>query len=164
MYGAFEAMLQHGEHYEHLLAKLLERRGFRVLGEARFNWKTNGVRDSRTLRATHLYPDLLVERNGRARWIDAKFKTHADLYRRTQTLVTGIPMRHWLYYKEIALKTATPVAIAFLHQQENEIRSAYLTDLERCISHQSDKMSRHGMIFFVYNQIPVVGRFEELYG
>lgn len=62
-------------------------------------------------------PDLLVVRNGRACWIEAKHKSVFTWHRKTGRWTTGIDLHHYEQYIEVQERIEWPVWLLFLHRR-----------------------------------------------
>lgn len=60
-------------------------------------------------------PDLLAFKDGKMQWFEAKHKTCFTWHRLTQKWTTGIDIRHYEEYQEVAIKTKIPVWLLFFH-------------------------------------------------
>lgn len=61
-------------------------------------------------------PDMFVITSHGAKWIEAKSKAHFTWYRKTKQWQTGIDLRHYLDYLEVAERTPFPIWLLFLHR------------------------------------------------
>ena len=61
-------------------------------------------------------PDMLVWNSGCVRWIEAKHKTAFSWYRKAQTWVTGVDLRHYNDYCKVEDTSPWPVWLLFLHR------------------------------------------------
>ena len=109
-------------------------------------------------------PDLLVCGNGRTTWVECKWKTHADLHRKTGHLVTGVNARHFSHYQQVKTISGRCVYLMFLHVKEQEVRGAELDSLMETIHHtyDGDKMGYSGMVFWNWNDLKKWCNLEEL--
>ena len=102
-------------------------------------------------------PDILAIKNGTVLWIESKHKSAFSWYRVKQCFETGIDIRHYNDYLQIAESTLFPVWLLFLHRGESAKDSppspsglfgndiAKLRDNE---SHRSDKWGPSGMVYW----------------
>ena len=63
-------------------------------------------------------PDLLSFCSGKAQWFEAKTKTCFTWHRVSQKWVTGINVRHYDEYQEVAARTGLAVWLLFLHPKD----------------------------------------------
>lgn len=155
----FEDRLAESRVYEEGMAETLRRKQWYVLPTYDYSGKGDskapkllappGVRDL-------VLPDLLAWTGRMARWVEVKLKRRADLFRKTNTLVTGFSRRLWGHYQEVQLLTGVDVFVAFIHLDEGEVRGGTLHDLDLVVSHvdSTDRMCRGGMVFYRYNDVP----------
>ena len=61
-------------------------------------------------------PDLLSVIGPKISWVEAKHKSAFSVYRNSGKLTTGIDLRHYLDYLEVAQRTPWPVWLLFLHE------------------------------------------------
>jgi hypothetical protein len=101
-------------------------------------------------------PDLMVWGRGETRFLEVKYKTKADTYRKTNTLTTGINRRLWRHYRDVERLLKVPIWILFIHQQERECRADTLANLSNYIDHEYSgwNMGPSGMVFWPYLEIP----------
>lgn len=63
----------------------------------------------------HAVPDLLVWKNGKIFWIEAKRKTRFAWWGKGGYWVTGIDSKHWAAYRNVKILTGLNVWILFYH-------------------------------------------------
>jgi len=102
-------------------------------------------------------PDLLVISNGKVVMIEAKHKTAFTWHRNSMTFTTGIDIRHYRHYIQVAYHTKLPVWIMFLHeygQAKNSPPSPgglfgnTIHKLMQNEHHRSDKYGTSGMVYW----------------
>lgn len=165
----FESALAHAREQEKRLAGYVRGRGFYLLPTYDFSGK--GDDKAPKLEAppggrSLVVPDLLAWGPSESLWIECKWKQRADFYRKSGHRVTGISLRLWRHYGEVQRRTGLRVVIAFLHEDEGEVRIASLARLAVApmFSHQyaGGKMGSSGMIFFGYDAIPLRAQLADL--
>ena len=61
-------------------------------------------------------PDMMVFKQDKVFWIEAKHKNAFSWHRITERWVTGIDLRHYEHYQEIMKRTSWPVWLVFYHR------------------------------------------------
>jgi len=155
----FQVRLDAAREWEKRMAALLRERGWYVLPTYDFSGK--GDDKAPKLMApvgceSLVLPDLQCFGEDGQRWVEVKYKTRADYNRKHGYTVTGISRRLWRHYRSVAEVSRADVFVAFLHDEEAEIRGDSLANLSSYVSHEYDgsKMGRDGMVFWRYGQIP----------
>jgi len=154
---SFEDRLEHARRVEQDVAAWLMRRNWLVLPV----YDYSGQQDDKApklqaarRRDSLVAPDLLAARGGAHLWFEVKWKAAATLHRKTDTLETGLNLRHWRDYVAIKRESGADVWIVFVHEAEAEIRAAEVSQLARSARiYDGAKMGRGGMVFFPYRQI-----------
>lgn len=171
----FAEKLAWARKWEKAAAEWLRTRGWYTLPT--YDYSAGGDKAPKLMSPTGaedlVIPDLLTMRREGRRWLEVKYKSHADVHRNTEALwkirgaapevarerseVTGISLRLWGHYKAVQEATGIPVYVAFLHEKEREVRGGTLAELEAAVSHFYDgaRMGRDGMIFFKYRALRV---------
>lgn len=156
----FHAQLDAAREWERSLAAWIRSRGWYVVPT--YDFCGRGEDKAPKLLAppgaeSLVLPDLQCFRDGRAQWLECKWKARADRYRKTQQLTTGISRRLFDHYQRVEERTGFCVVLAFLHEREQQIRGGSLADLERCFSHDytGERMGRFGMRFWRWLDIPL---------
>lgn len=155
----FRAKLDAAREWEKKLAAWCQARGWYVVPTYDFCGKDDDKAPKLLApsgKSALVLPDLQCFRDGEHRWLECKYKTHADLYRRGDYRVTGISLRLFQHYQLVERATGARVILAFLHEREREIRGASLRELKAHHSHDytGTKMGRHGMRFWRYEDLP----------
>ncbi len=157
MTDTFQQKRDEARHYEKALAAWFQHQfGAYILP----TYDYSGLQDNKPPRLmgandAFVIPDLLVTKSGRMTWVECKWKTHADLFRKTKTLCTGINARHWTHYQQVKKISGCDVVIMFLHIQEAEMRGDFIDTLKNSIHHtyNGGKMGYNGMVFWDYNKL-----------
>lgn len=114
-------------------------------------------------------PDLLAFRDGQAHWFEAKHKTCFTWHRITSRWVTGIDLRHYGEYQDVATVTGLPVWLLFFHPQAEPspgdmshgcppecptgLFGNDLGVLARCENHRSDRYGKSGMVYWAHESL-----------
>ena len=160
----FEKQLAIGREVEMAVARWLMQRGHRVLPVYDYSGLNSGKAPKLQAISSAdslICPDLLIVKGGRTIWCEVKFKTHADFTRRTRQHETGIDLRLWNHYQQVADTSGSPVWLIFCHQCEDEIRCGSLDVLRSPNEHRiyrGSKMSHSGMVFFRYDTLHYLER------
>lgn len=139
-------------------------RGYFVLPTYDFSG-SNGDKAPRLMGAhEHLViPDLLATHPDKGNsWYEVKLKENADLYRKTNTLVTGCALRHYRDYQRVKALTKAPVYLVFIHEKENTVVTGEIDTLPYSHTYDGDKMDRGGTIFFSFERLKRVMTMGEL--
>lgn len=145
-----------GEQFERALSTYLQARGWGVLPVYNFSGAEDdkaplmcGPADPYTgvVGAGLVLPDLLLARDGRSVFVEAKRKTRADFTRKTQRHETGISHRLYQHYEEVRCRTGLDVFLFFGHELEGEVRWCKLGDVPPRV-YDGQKMGRGGMVFW----------------
>ena len=169
----FEAKLGFGLAGESVIARFLRGRGNAVLpayekiidtGKGPRLFMPNGVL---------VAPDFLVWKGMRALWIEAKSKTAFTWYRIGERWTTGIDLRHYRDYLNVAYQSPFPIWVLFLQGFGTAKDSPpnmplpqpglygndllYLRDHE---SHQSDNWGKSGMVYWSVDDLRLVARYD----
>ena len=117
--GSFERTLAFGQIGESVISKWLQGRGHAVFPAYQVEKDTGKGPQLFTTVANLVLPDLLAFRAGKAAWFEAKHKTCFSWHRMTRRWVTGIDLRHYAEYQEVAKVTSLPVWLLFWHPLPN---------------------------------------------
>jgi hypothetical protein len=114
-------------------------------------------------------PDLLAFRDGNIRWFEAKHKTCFTWHRITGRWTTGIDIRHYTEYQQVATVTSLPVWLLFWHPRaipsDDDIKHGCpaqcptglfgndIAVLVGCESHRSTKWGRSGMVYWAEHSL-----------
>lgn len=123
-------------------------------------------------------PDMLVINNGLALWAEAKHKSVWTWHRITQRWTTGVCLRHYEHYCQVATRTAMPVWLMFWHPGSTPARSdldhgspqacptglfgANISTLQHCESHRSMRWGRHGMVYWAQEHLTMLASVDEV--
>lgn len=154
----FRAQLDAAREWEKALASWVRGRGWHVLPTYDFSGKQDdkapkllGPSSSIDL----VMPDLQCFRNGEVRWLECKWKSHADYNRKRGWHVTGISLRLVEHYQKVTEITGADVFLLFLHEKEGEVRGGRMRELESARSHDytGPAMGRFGMRFWRWDAL-----------
>lgn len=162
----FERKLALGRKWEMRMATWASSRGWYVLPTYDFSGasedkapKLLSPADAEDL----VVPDLQCICNGSMKWLEVKYKSNADLYRRGNYLVTGISQRLLRHYSEVEAQSPGPVVVAFVHGKECEVRGTNVRTLLDTVAYRSDFPPMGPMAFWEYEKLPLwEGVFSEL--
>lgn len=115
----FTDSLSIGKIGESYIAKWFQTRGYNILPVYEIEHNHGKGPQLFTSNNTGLIcPDMLVFKQDKIFWIEAKHKTAFSWHRKTQRWVTGIDLRHYFDYLEIANSLiGWPVYLMFLHKK-----------------------------------------------
>lgn len=155
--NGFQKQLAIGQEYEAAVANWLRRERDFLVFPVCDGPKAGEFRGPAMTRGSEILtlPDLLAAKNGVTTWFEVKEKERAVLHRISGNVVTGLPLRVWIDYCAIKKETGSRVFVIFVHQQENEVRTAEIDNLKHITNQEYDggKMSSGGMIFFKYHRL-----------
>lgn len=176
--GKFAAMLATGRAGESAISKWLQARGHAIFPAYEIE-KSEGKGPQLFSAAGDLVlPDLLAFRDGRVQWFEAKHKTCFTWHRLSQRWVTGIDLRHYGEYIEVAERTQLPVWLLFLHPKSQPssgdlshgcpARSPTglfgndISILTTCESHRSDRHGKTGMVYWARESLRLLAHAHEV--
>lgn len=123
-------------------------------------------------------PDMLAFKNlplrgdKDTRWTEAKTKSAFSWHRQTRKWVTGIDLRHYEDYLEVADISPWPVWLLFLHfdgQAKDSpvgcptgLFGGTLTYLCKKENHRSTNWGKSGMVYWAHNNLKLVASLEEV--
>lgn len=123
-------------------------------------------------------PDLLAFRAGSVIWFEAKHKTRFAWHRNSQNWTTGIDLRHYDEYQQVAIRTGLPVWLLFLHPQAepSEADKAHgcpplcptglfggdIAELSKTESHRSDRYGKSGMVYWTVDALRLLANADEV--
>lgn len=155
---AFANQLAYGRAAESAIARWLRSKGRTVLPVYEKIFDDGKGPQVFTPKDSLVAPDLLVWKDDRATWIEAKHKTAFTWHRITGRWVTGIDLRHYEHYLKVAQSSPWPVWLLFLHEGGHAKDSPEtspaglfgneLLYLSRNVNHKSDKWGRSGMVYW----------------
>lgn len=167
--GSFERSIEFGQIGESIISRWLQARGHAVFPAYQVEQSTGKGPQLFAASGDLVLPDLLAFREGRAIWFEAKHKTCFSWYRLQQRWVTGIDLRHYGEYQEVAVRTALPVWLMFWHPMAEPSRNDResgspatcptglfgndILNLTNCESHRSDRHGRSGMVYWAHDAL-----------
>ena len=114
----FAEKLDYGKVGEGLIAQWLMARGNLILPVYEVEKTANKGPQLFSAAANLVSPDLVAFTSHGVMWIEAKHKTVFTWHRNTQHWTTGIDLRHYEDYMEVAKQTKLPVWLMFFHRNE----------------------------------------------
>lgn len=153
--NGFEAELARSRVYELAFSRWLQvRGGYYTLPAFDFNGIIKKHAPSLSSSGEVLsVPDILTYREGKWTWFEVKLKECAPLHRKSNTYVTGLPLRNWQDYLRIREVTAAMVWIVFIHLKEQEIVTGEIGDMSTHNIDHKATMDNGGTVFFQYNKL-----------
>ena len=176
--GRFEQNLATGQLGESLISRWLQGRGHAVFPAYQIEHQTGKGPQLFAASGDLVLPDLLAFRAGEIKWFEAKHKTCFTWHRKSRRWTTGIDLRHYAEYQEVANRTSLPVWLLFYHPKArpsdgdlqygcpaecptglfgNEIYT-----LTRCESHRSDRHGPTGMVYWAHEDLKLIAKAEAL--
>jgi hypothetical protein len=116
-------------------------------------------------------PDAIVFYGNKIFWAEVKHKTAFTWHQISGTFQTGIDIRHYEHYLEVAKKTNIPLWIFFLQaggQAKNSPPSPpglfgnEIRRLERCEHHRSDLYGSTGMVYWTIENLKLVATYDQV--
>jgi hypothetical protein len=107
-------------------------------------------------------PDLLVVRGGVLRWVEVKFKTSADVYRRTGSLDTGISLYLWQAYERVQRASGAQAWLAFAHRTEGVITLNSWREMDALSPRLSNGPDPGGSVFWPLEKLRVVAAYADV--
>lgn len=172
----FQQSLKHGQIGEGIIAGWLKERGQNVLPVYEKQIDTGKGPQFFMPTGSIVAPDMFVFPS--MHWVEAKHKTVFTWHRLTRRWVTGIDLRHYLEYQEVAKASKRPVWLMFLHTSGTPdardlaqgcpsecptgLYAGELLFLSRRENHRSDKWGRSGMVYWAEQTLVRVSTVEEL--
>jgi len=155
---SFKQSLEIGKTGESEIAKWLINRGSSILpvyeiAENQFKGPAVYSADNLSIIA----PDMLIFKEGKATFIEAKHKEAFSWHRISQKWVTGIDLHHYLQYQKIEETLKVPVWIMFLHRggkaKDSEKSPAGLFGnslefLAKNENHRHENWGKSGMVYW----------------
>ena len=159
----FKKQLEVGKTGETEIAKWLMSRGFNVLpiyeiAEGQFKGPALFSSGGENIIA----PDMLVFRDEKILWVEAKHKEAFTYHRITKRFVTGIDLHHYGQYRKINSLVAWPVWLLFLHRggaakdsekSKSGLFGGELSYLETCENHRHDNWGKSGMVYWAEDKL-----------
>lgn len=171
----FYQNLKHGKIGEGLIANWLKSRGWHIQPVYEKEIHTGKGPQIYTASNTQLVaPDMLVFNGlGRFKWVEAKTKSAFSWNRVLSVWVTGIDLKHYKDYLEVAKLSALPVCLMFLHL-DGEAKDTpsgmvsptglyygEITHLSKNESHRSDKWA-NGMVYWSCDTLKKIADLREV--
>lgn len=173
----FDHMLAQGRVGEGVISRWLQSRGHMVFPAYEKEIGSGKGPQLFSMSGDLVLPDILAFRGKRIHWVEAKHKTCFTWHRISRKWTTGIDLRHYGEYREVAARTETPVWLMFWHPKaepnERDIPHCPsecptglfgndLAVLSECENHRSDKWGRTGMVYWAVENLKLLARAEEL--
>jgi hypothetical protein len=176
--GKFEKTLAFGRVGEGLISRWLQSRGHLVFPAYQVEYQTGKGPQLFGASGDLVLPDLMAFRGGEIRWFEAKHKTCFSWHRKSGQWVTGIDLRHYGEYQEVAARTGLPVWLLFYHPKDkpdardlqhkcpdtcptglygNDICQLALTE-----NHRHENWGPSGMVYWAEGALKRIARAEEL--
>ena len=167
--GEFDRMLRKGQVGESAISGWLQSRGHAVFPAYQIEQHTGKGPQLFAAYGDLVLPDLLAFKSGKIHWFEAKHKTCFTWYRKARKWTTGIDLRHYGEYQEVAARTCLPVWLLFFHPTAQPSNSDIehgcppscptglfggdLAVLSQTESHRSDKHGRSGMVYWAHDAL-----------
>ena len=170
--GNFERQLQVGKIGESQIARWFQGRGYNILpeyekeiseGKGPTLWRADGE--------NLICPDMLVFKQGKVYWIEAKHKTAFSWHRITRKWVTGIDIRHYADYLKVA-EEGWPVWLLFLHKDgiakdtpdglssPTGLFGEEIHKLQDIENHRSENWGKSGMVYWSHDKLKKLASLE----
>lgn len=176
--GRFEQTLAMGRVGESAISRWLQARGHAVFPAYEIEEGSGKGPQLFAASGDLVLPDLLAFRDGRIRWFEAKHKTCFSWHRLTQRWVTGIDLRHYGEYREVAARTGVPVWLLFFHPMAEPsgedmahgcphecptgLFGNDLDVLAECENHRSDRHGKSGMVYWARDALRLIALADEV--
>jgi hypothetical protein len=176
--GEFRSNLAFGRVGEGLISRWLQSRGHMVFPA--YEKEIGRGKGPQLFSASGdlVLPDILAFCGPRIQWVEAKHKTCFTWHRISQKWTTGIDLRHYGEYQEVAARTSLPVWLMFWHpKSEPDARDiahgcpdecpvglfgndlAFLAD---CENHRSDKWGKSGMVYWAHDRLKLIASVSDM--
>lgn len=176
--GKFEQALAFGQMGESAISKWLQSRGHAVFPAYQVEHQTGKGPQLFASSGDLVLPDLLAFRAGKIRWFEAKHKTCFTWHRISRRWTTGIDLRHYGEYQEVADRTGLAVWLLFYHPSDNPDKRDLahgcpsqcptglfgndIALLAKSENHRSDKWGRSGMVYWSADNLRKIANAEDL--
>jgi len=176
--GSFEQNLATGQMGESLISRWLQGRGHAVFPAYQIEHQTGKGPQLFAKSGDLVLPDLLAFRGGEVRWFEAKHKTCFTWHRISGRWTTGIDLRHYHEYQEVAHRTSLPVWLLFFHPKsqpdQRDIRHGcpsqcptglFGNDIAKLVeteNHRSDKWGKSGMVYWAKDSLRLIAEAHEV--
>lgn len=161
---SFDKSLSFGRVGEGRIARWLMSRGYAILPVYEKEINEGKGPQLFMLDRSLIAPDMLAFRgNEDVRWIEAKRKSVFTWHRKTERWVTGIDLKHYRNYLEVALRSPWPVYLLFLHESGDTTEGPgpcptglfghellWLADHE---NHQHANWGKGGMVYWAHEDL-----------
>lgn len=176
--GKFEQALAFGKVGEQAVSKWLQSRGHAVFPA--YEKEGDDFKGPQLFSESGdlVLPDLLAFKSGNAIWFEAKRKTCFSWNRTRKIWVTGIDLRHYGEYQEVAERTGLSVWLLFYHPSDNPDKRDLahgcpsqcpkglfgndIALLAKTENHRSDKWGKSGMVYWSVNDLRKIANAEDL--
>lgn len=176
--GRFEQSLAVGQLGESLISRWLQSRGHAVFPAYQIEHQTGKGPQMFAASGDLVLPDLLAFRECKIQWFEAKHKTCFTWHRITERWTTGIDLRHYGEYQEVAARTGLPVWLLFFHpKSQPDVRDLqhgcppqcptglFGNDIEALTqkeNHRSDKWGKTGMVYWSVENLKFIAPAKDL--
>lgn len=138
-----------GRNGEQIIAQLLKEKGWFVIPSYDYSGQEGDKAPKmQGAVAAFVIPDLDIAKLGERRWAEVKTKKEPTLYKKTNVLEHGIPLRHFEDYKKVQAETGCEVWLFVYEELSRDVLCLKLNDLGDGRKYTGNKMSRGGMIFW----------------
>lgn len=178
MTGEFEQRLGFGRVGEGVISRWLQSRGHLVFPAYEKEIGSGKGPQLFCAAGDLVLPDILAFCGTRIQWVEAKHKTCFTWHRLTQRWTTGIDLRHYGEYQEVAARTALPVWLMFYHPQskpdDRDIKHGcppecpvglFGNDIQKlttCENHRSDRWGKSGMVYWAAESLRLIAPAQKL--
>ena len=178
MTGEFEQRLSFGRVGEGVISRWLQSRGHLVFPAYEKEIGSGKGPQLFCSAGDLVLPDILAFCGSRIQWVEAKHKTCFTWHRMTQRWTTGIDLRHYREYQEVAARTELPVWLMFYHPQskpdDRDIKHGCppecptglfgndIETLSACENHKSSKWGKSGMVYWAVDSLRLIVPAESL--
>lgn len=166
---SFEESLKVGLAGESAIAEWLKARGFTLLPVYEKLFDTGKGPQLYTPTVELVAPDFLVFRGDQVLWVEAKHKTAFSWHRLTGRWVTGIDLRHYQDYLQVADESPWPVWLLFLHEGGQAKDSpadspaglfgGNLHKLRQCENHRHENWGKSGMVYWAHENLTLFAEY-----
>lgn len=170
----FEQKLKVGKIGESQIAKWFQGRGYNILPvyEKEIN-EGKGPTLFLAEGGNLICPDMLAFKRDKIFWIEAKHKNAFSWHRITQRWVTGIDLRHYLDYLEVA-ECGWPVWLLFLHRDgvakdtpqgltsPTGLFGEEILKLKNIENHRSENWGKVGMVYWSHSRLKKLASLDAL--
>jgi len=176
--GRFEKSLAFGQVGESLISRWLQGRGHSVFPAYQIEHHSGKGPQLFAASGDLVLPDLLAFRAGKVQWFEAKHKTCFTWHRISSRWTTGIDLRHYEEYQEVAARTGLPVWLLFYHPKSQpdarDLRHGCpascptglfgnnILQLTKTENHRSDNWGKSGMVYWAVDAFKRIADAEEL--